>query len=377
MSEMTVPSDTDTTSTENLFSTVIQKQDDKTWKFSNPIIVDRHAEILTEDKSTSTSRLTSTENSYDQTTSTSTLVRFNTQKTQTNTNQNAIKAFESFTTSMSLDIKRSKFQLEDGERNIPSQVQMNQTFLFQNPAINQKIDVRVYPQALQCWRNLRNQQTKRVEYELRMAYNERLIATDHFPDWAVTFNPQANLLSTAKAVEAVARFRYEQAKMNISMLTDLMREESIRLGEDIKATTAALESHYGNAEAKDYNLGEAINAIQSFMTRTKENEERELSKRYESLQAAPLAAIWKNLPRDIVSPPPAAVREERPTPGFSNLEEPSRQPRPSTWRGSGRRPTRGRGQRGSRGIQRGRGGYQRGRRQNLQGIMNFLSNLMQ
>ena len=199
--------------------------------FAPPIFVhSANAAIMNDRKNDTTTdevarRINTNQVNSDKMTSTSKLIRFEhnvtqTSKTNTGVLKNSMREFSYFADSLTLDIKRSQFNVNDSPISQP----VNRTLFLQNPNLN-RIDVRIYPQALNCWRNLRNQQTKKIEYELRMTYNEKLLSTDHFPEWAVTFNPQPNLLSTAKAVECVAGFRYEQAKRNITMLNDLMREE--------------------------------------------------------------------------------------------------------------------------------------------------------
>ena len=169
----------------------------------------------------------------------------------------------------------------------------------------QRLDVEIYRPAIQNWRNLRHLQGKKVKLELRVAYNERLLSNDMFPSWAVSFNPPENLLSTQRAVESTVGFRYEQAKNSIRMINDLMREESDRLTHEIQATMASLELHYQQPDAQEHSLNDALDALTTFMNRTREQEQTELSRRYVAISTAPLAALWKNLPAGTQLPPGA------------------------------------------------------------------------
>ena len=176
-----------------------------------------------------------------------------------------------------------------------------------NPSTNttftplQRLDVCIYDQAKTTWRSLRNSQDRKVELELRIAYNQRLLDTDHFPEWAVKFNPPLSLLSTTRAIESTVSFRYEQAKQSIAMLRDLMKEESAKLDSDIEAGMAALECHYHQEVAREFKLQEAIDALSILVKRKRETEEAELSRRYNAIHVAPLASLWMNLPDGITT----------------------------------------------------------------------------
>ena len=120
-------------------------------------------------------------------------------------------------------------------------------------------------------------QDRKIELELWIAYNQKLLDTDYFPEWAVKFNPPLSLLNTTRAVESTVGFRYEQVKQSISMLRDLMKEESTKLDSDMEAGMAALECHYPQDAARDYNIQEAIDALSTLVKRKKDTEEAELA----------------------------------------------------------------------------------------------------
>ena len=141
-----------------------------------------------------------------------------------------------------------------------------------------------------------------MQLELRMAFNQKLLDTDHFPDWAVNFKPPMNLLSTERAVESTVGFRYEHACQSIKMLIDLMQEESDQLTNDIQATMASLECHYNEPAVQGYNISEATESLRVFMQRTRDSEESELARCYAAIHAVPLAALWVDLPPGITLP---------------------------------------------------------------------------
>ena len=194
--------------------------------------------------------------------------------------------------------------------------------------------------------------------ELRIDHNKRLLENDHFPDWSVNFNPPLSLMNTARSVESTVGFRYEQSKTNIRMLIDLLSEESSHLSTQIAATMASLECHYAQPAARDYKIDDALTALNVLRERDREQEEQDLERRFTAIHAAPLAALWKNLPPG-TSLPPGAVRNNV-TPRTIQRQNwqqvPQAQPQnfQGSGRGSPRRPAwrgraRGRGTRGTRG----------------------------
>ena len=149
----------------------------------------------------------------------------------------SMRSFQAFVDNMLVNIKRSTFILSTTRITNPN------LFPTQDRQ-NQRLNVKIYHPAIACWRSLRTLQTTKVQFELRITYNEKLLSMDHYPGWAVTFNPPLNLLSSERAVESTVGFRYEQAKSFIRMINDLMRKESDRLSNEIQATLASLECHY-------------------------------------------------------------------------------------------------------------------------------------
>ena len=214
----------------------------------------------------------------------------------------------------------------------------------------QRMEVNIYRPAIQNWRNLCQLQGKRVQLELRIAFNERLLGNDMFPSWAVSFNPPENLLLTQRAIELTVGFRYEEAKNSIRMINDLMREESERLTHEITATMASLEVHYHQPEAADFHLDEALDALTTFMNRTRDQEQSELTRRFNAIASAPLAALWKNLPAG-TQLPPGAIRAPTQPPETTPpvFQGPSRGTRRPAWRGGRGGPSRGIWGRGGRG----------------------------
>ena len=156
-----------------------------------------------------------------------------------------------------------------------------------------------------------------------------------------------------------------------------MHEESERLTNKIQATMASLECHYHEEAAWEYNIQEALDALQTLMVRAKQKEEDELSRRYEQLHQAPLAALWENLPEGTVLPPSAVRNESRTNnpQGFHETGRNTTTPHHPSWRGQGRGRTRpGHG----RGVQRGISmrGRRPANRQTVQAMMTLLSGMM-
>ena len=208
--------------------------------------------------------------------------------------QNVMQKFHNFVNGMVLDIKRSSFVLPNpvpqnsGIGNIHTLTTLSRNLpTTSTPSVTQRVDVKIFEPAKSTWRTLRQLQAHKVEFELHIAYNQKLLDSDHFPDWVVNFTPPENLLSSMRAIESTVGFRYEQAKQTIGMLIDLMKEESNRLSNEIQATMAALECHYQHEDASGYNIADAMEALTTFIQRTKDNEERELARRYSSIHTAP------------------------------------------------------------------------------------------
>ena len=288
----------------------------------------------------------------------------------------SMRSFKTFMDNILVTVKHSTFALNSDDRQRPSFTQ--HLFPLQDSRPNQRLDVRIYNPAINCWRTLRTLQTKKLQFELRVAFNEKLLNTDHFPGWSVTFNPPTNLLTSTRAIESTVGFRYEQSKNFIRMVNDLMREESDRLTNEIQATMASLECHYQEEAAREYDIREALEALQTLVLRAKQKEEDELANRYDQIHQAPLAALWENLPEGTVLPP-AAVRTDRSQPASAFRETGRGNPRRPSWRGRGRgrgnRPTRGRGVTQARGtaIQ----GTRNANRQTVQAMMTLLNGMIE
>ena len=129
-----------------------------------------------------------------------------------------------------------------------------------------------------------------------------------------------------------------------------MREESERLTHKITATMASLEVHYHQPEAADFHLDEALDALTTFMNRTQDQEQSELTRRFNAIASAPLAALWKNSPAG-TQLLPGAIRAPTQPPETTPpvFRGPSRGTRRPAWRGGRGRPSRGIWGRGGRG----------------------------
>ena len=188
-----------------------------------------------------------------------------------------------------------------------------------------RLDVTIFPAALHIWRQLRNYQGRKITLELRIAYHEKLIATEHFPDWVVNFYPPVSLLNTQRAIEATVGFRKKSADETLTLMNDLMREESQHLTHEINVVLNSLRMHYEHDDASTYDIKEALDSLNIFMRCTKENELSELNKKYTSVHTAPLASLWSGLPEGTTLPPGAirVYRQDR-SQDFRYTERPTR-----------------------------------------------------
>ena len=124
--------------------------------------------------------------------------------------------------------------------------------------------------------------------------------------------------------------------------------------------------HYEHENASQYDIKDALEALNVFMHRTKESEINELNRKYAALHTAPLESLYADFPEG-AERPPGAIRVYR-------QERQQDFPRPG--RGS-QRPFR---QRVRRNYQNtgswGRGRRPNNRQQNIQQVMNLLTSLM-
>ena len=154
--------------------------------------------------------------------------------------------------------------------------QYNQT--TNSITLQPRLDVRIFPPALGIWRQLRNQQTRKVILELRIIYNDKLLATDHYPDWSVSFFPPQSLLSSDRSIQTTVDYRKRTSKDALNMINELMKGESDRLTHQINVGLNSLRMHYEHNDAREYYVREAMNALSTFMRRAKDNELAELNK---------------------------------------------------------------------------------------------------
>ena len=148
------------------------------------------------------------------------------------------------------------------------------------------------------------------------------------------FCPPQNLLQTKRAIESTVGFRQEMANHNLQMLEDLLCEESGRITQEINANMASLRVHYDSIESSEFNLEQATDALNRFMMRAQQQENNSLSKKFNSIMAAPKAALWKSMP-SFVRPPPDAIlprnQGNNPSSGTRNINSVSRNaPQPSS-----------------------------------------------
>ena len=83
---------------------------------------------------------------------------------------------------------------------------------------------------------------------------------------------------------------------------ELMWEESAMLTHEINIGLNSLRMHYEHDSANDYDIKEALEALNMFMRRTKENEVQELNKKYNAIATAPLATLYTGFPEGTVFP---------------------------------------------------------------------------
>jgi hypothetical protein len=221
-------------------------------------------------------------------------------------------------------------------------------------SFQERMRIRIFPAALSTWREMRTLYDRKIQIELRLAFNLRLMSEDKFPEWAVSFNPPKSLINSETAVLTVVEHRRAAAKANIAVINTLMNQEQERISTCINAKLSALKIYYQSEGGRDYSLQDALDGLSTLANRTKQNESAELQKRQAIIDSAPEFAIWQNLPAH-AQLPESAVRPFVPT--STGL----RSGRDFQARGgrASRRPPRGRGRsllRGAnpRGMPRGR-----------------------
>ena len=157
-------------------------------------------------------------------------------------------------------------------------------------SLQQRLDVRVFPPALATWWNIRTLQGKKLSLELCIAFNKKLLSTEHYPTWAVTFQPPLSLLQTERAIETTVGFRMEQSKQTIEM-NDLMMEESTCLQQEIRVALSTLKVHYENPNANGYSLKEATEGLATLLKCERDTEQADLTRKYNAIHLAPVEAL--------------------------------------------------------------------------------------
>jgi hypothetical protein len=239
--------------------------------------------------------------------------------------------------------------------------------------LQQRLNIDIYPPALDVWRKLRQLQEKKICMELRTSFNTECLSDEVFPDWAVGYNPPLNLLISSKAREAVVAFREDQAKKTLLLVNDLQHTESARLSKEIDVNMTALKAHYDQDGAETHSLQNAINGLGTLMERAKEKEQLVLQKRWDDLSSNPRKHLLANLAAQPIASTSGAVgrRSAQAIQDELNRDDPNfhypqgRSNRGQSRRGRNRTQTQGRGfipaQQRGRGPQRGRGqGFRRG-----------------
>ena len=174
---------------------------------------------------------------------------------------------------------------------------------------------------------------------------------------------------------------YCDNKSAVDMINTLMKEESQRLSHEINVDLQSLRLHYEHPDSNDYDVREALDALNTFMRRTKDAELIDLNKKFTAIHAAPVSSIWARLPESTRLPPGAIKTFRQDITPAPTYPAQNYQDFRGTGRG-GRRPSRGRGpSRGprGRGINRGRPYQQprnQDRQQTIQKVVNLLSNIM-
>ena len=110
------------------------------------------------------------------------------------------------------------------------------------------------------------------------------------------------MLNTERAIKATVGFRRECSKQSVQVLSDLMQEESARLSHEIHVVLSSLRIHYEHTDASGYSYQEVVDALTTFMHRTRDTEQADLNHKYNAIHAIPMAALWSNLPDHAVLP---------------------------------------------------------------------------
>ena len=86
------------------------------------------------------------------------------------------------------------------------------------------------------------------------------------------------------------------------MLEDILSEESSRITQETNANMASLRVHYDSIESSEFDLEQATDALNQFTMRAQHQENNSLSKKFNSIMAAPKAAL-----PSYVRPPPDTI----------------------------------------------------------------------
>ena len=101
----------------------------------------------------------------------------------------------------------------------------------------------------------------------------------------------------------------------------LIREESACLTHEINVALGTLQMHYESADPTKYKLSDAVDALMTFMRRTKDTEQADLNRKYSVIHTALLSALWTGLPSSAILPPGAMRANQQfiqPTPQIPN-----------------------------------------------------------
>ena len=100
-----------------------------------------------------------------------------------------------------------------------------------------------------------------------------------------------------------------------------MREESTHLTHEINVALGTLQMHYESADPTEYKLSDVLDALMTFMQRTKDTEQADLNRKYSMIHTAPLSALWTGLPSSAILPPGAMRANQQfiqPAPQITN-----------------------------------------------------------
>ena len=100
-----------------------------------------------------------------------------------------------------------------------------------------------------------------MKLRIKAAYYEALIKNDIYPPWTITFQPPPNLMTNQRQADTIVALRKNQAKEMLNTLSRMSNYEADECKNQADSSTQALRTYYQQAEASQFNLNEALDAL--------------------------------------------------------------------------------------------------------------------